>query len=997
MASSREDPRILYIVNGDKILVYHFSTLTPSGMPTLSNWLSDPRCTNDHVNDRTINVMKIGYLGTEEVLVTADETGDVCVWFTMNLRRDPLLLSVGKSAWGIAIHSEQRLIAISCNAHTVTVFHCGIDSCWSQRVLSRDNSSTRTDNGAGAILTNVASLATSTPLPSFEPHIEHTSQQILRGHQHNIPSVTFSRCGNFLATASVDRTCRTWRLSDGQQIQHKSLGPLWGWGVCFVDKDDSWMTLSRQEYKQIPKDHLHPGKLPGQNVRDSPLSTTAFSQRRLPPGRDYRMVRSRWFAGPLHNTSCDELDSDDEDPRRSRGDADGADEIDYMDDRDAALFGMDDDEGEDEWEDTSTDGGEGHERDVEEQEEEEVGETMDEGDDLENEFGRRGLEAILQPIQHSDVSADTGDDADIEGTGIDTEDGGGTTTEDGAGTRSSTVLAQRSHRTDVRRPSVAAAARSSIQQQGESSSEHEVLKASMSSARTTESNIAIMDKIDDNASGGRGDHLDQSLPQEVIEAREWAINVDPNAFTAYICTQQISEGSLSSQLRNHRNRRLGIGTKATAASELIAAQRSVPPSTSNLLSMPSPSLSHSTLTLPPLPASSQPQPSLPSELLLCATARNIYLLSQDHPPPPNRRTKTYSSRLASARDSLESLQSDPPDEGLITHNELLMWHSNLFQDEDPDYDSDPYYDYTMDELMGTADDDSNSGDSESDDDNDDDDPYAHHHHHDNDVDMDDQDDEEEGVQEGGEGQIPALYTISVARAAVARADGRRFHFLEHFDRIFNILLIPELNVLIAASQKGAVTIFRLLKVLDDPSCSETLTAETATSAAGASSTTLPTGSTRKGSVAECSISSMEHKLTGDALTGAGVDNEARKRMKKKAAAEGEGMDHSNDDKSQHNSRDHDRDKEHEPKFKATNKPVERFVLFPEVYLPRLEPPPQPLFGVSVVPLCSPSSSSASASSVFLLHLAYIDTQFYSYEIRLRNEKDDTVALNNIFV
>ncbi|KAI8601308.1 hypothetical protein EDD21DRAFT_321884, partial [Dissophora ornata] len=175
MGSSREDPRVFYIVNGDKILVYQFSTLTPSGLPTPIRRLSDPRCMNDDTNDKTINVIKVGYLGSDEVLVTADEAGDVCVWFTRNLQRDPLLLSVTKSAWGIAVHPEQRLIAISSNAYTATVFHCGIDSRLSQRLLSGD-----------------------------------TDSSILRGHDHNIPCVTFSPCGNFVATASVDRTCRTW-------------------------------------------------------------------------------------------------------------------------------------------------------------------------------------------------------------------------------------------------------------------------------------------------------------------------------------------------------------------------------------------------------------------------------------------------------------------------------------------------------------------------------------------------------------------------------------------------------------------------------------------------------------------------------------------------------------------------------------------------------------------------------------------------------------------
>ncbi|KAI8347009.1 hypothetical protein B0O80DRAFT_406460, partial [Mortierella sp. GBAus27b] len=179
MGSSQEDPRIMYIVHREEIWVYQFSTLTPSGLPTLIQKLKDPRWVEQtDEEDNKINVIKVGYLGSEEVVVTADEFGYVCVWFTTNLQRDPLLLSVTESAWGIAIHSEQRLIAISSNAHNATVFYCGTDSRLLQRSVFRETGS--------------------------------SSGDILTGHGHNIPSVAFSPCGKFVATASIDRTCRTW-------------------------------------------------------------------------------------------------------------------------------------------------------------------------------------------------------------------------------------------------------------------------------------------------------------------------------------------------------------------------------------------------------------------------------------------------------------------------------------------------------------------------------------------------------------------------------------------------------------------------------------------------------------------------------------------------------------------------------------------------------------------------------------------------------------------
>ena len=810
--------------------------------------------------------------------------------------------SVTDSAWGIDINAEHRLIAVSSNAHNVTVFHCGIDSRLTQRLLESDTDEDSSDDQSSSIPPTIANETAPTPSRTAPRPIDRTSQQILRGHGHNIPTVTFSPCGNFIATASVDRTCRTWRLSDGKQIQEKSLGNLWGWGVCFID-EDAWITISRAEYKAIPKDHLRPGKLPGQNVRDNPLSTTPYLQRRLPPGNDFfRMIRTRWYAGPLNGTSCDEQGSDDDEQKSGVPE----NEHDEVDDRDAALFGMDDDDGEDEWEDMSSS---------------DVDDTEEEDGVMDHDHGRE------QRAQGGDPAVDTGDDGDDELIGAETEDGGGTT-EDNVG-----------EAYKRKRPAEAL----EVPDLGGSSSEYEQFSQPFSSRSNppAEQDSSVMVDIDkiDNEQEARV-HLQESKDiSDTIEMEQQVVVIN----------------SVS------RPSRFSV-------------------------------------------------PRFPRELLLCATSRNIYLLGKN----PSQ----------SVAHEIE------PDNGLprttANSNTTLHQDQTAIGDEDEDVDEDEggeddgedvYSDDSADEFLAYianhggdmelyADTESQSdsggeaftieeifGETESEDDDDDDD--------------DDGDDEaDESHRNGMSGNnrphphplstnynkthnsqgIPLLQTLSVARAAAARADGRRVRHLDHFDRLFVMLLVPELGVLVAASQKGSVTIFRLLKVLDDPPStnmaktgsgfgSKTQGHETADQSSSTKTNDSTSTSNDEGVTANPSSIGAEDTIT---IGGA------------------------------------------------------KFVLFPEYYLPRLETHGFPLLGVSVSPLQprppppadqereserltatvsakAPSmtgslsapgralTSHASSSSSFILHLAYLDSQMYSYEIRIRNEKDDPVGLSSVFV
>ena len=132
--------------------------------------------------------MRIGEIGDEEVLVATDDSGHVVVHFPKDdFSRPPLLLKVPMSAWGIDTHSSKRLLAISCNAHIVTVFHLGmgIDG-WEW---------------------------TTTP-----PETGETPSIVMRQHKNNIPCVAFDRTGEYVVSGSLDRTIRMWDCKTGQLL-----------------------------------------------------------------------------------------------------------------------------------------------------------------------------------------------------------------------------------------------------------------------------------------------------------------------------------------------------------------------------------------------------------------------------------------------------------------------------------------------------------------------------------------------------------------------------------------------------------------------------------------------------------------------------------------------------------------------------------------------------------------------------------------------------------
>lgn len=57
----------------------------------------------------------------------------------------------------------------------------------------------------------------------------------LVGHEHNIPNIDFSETGQYLASASIDQTCRVWDITTRKVVTQKKTP-----SVAHADEYDQW-------------------------------------------------------------------------------------------------------------------------------------------------------------------------------------------------------------------------------------------------------------------------------------------------------------------------------------------------------------------------------------------------------------------------------------------------------------------------------------------------------------------------------------------------------------------------------------------------------------------------------------------------------------------------------------------------------------------------------------------------------------------------------------
>lgn len=72
------------------------------------------------------------------------------------------------------------------------------------------------------------------------------SERLPRAHGHNVPCVSFSPCGRFIASTSIDRSVKLWEKSPNGSWQVSRMGIPdndWGWAVQWIDRNSCSMKI----------------------------------------------------------------------------------------------------------------------------------------------------------------------------------------------------------------------------------------------------------------------------------------------------------------------------------------------------------------------------------------------------------------------------------------------------------------------------------------------------------------------------------------------------------------------------------------------------------------------------------------------------------------------------------------------------------------------------------------------------------------------------------
>lgn len=204
----------------------------------------------DPQEPHAINSITIGELGFEEVLVSAHDDGDVCAWYTRDLRRIAFRLSVGVSAWGVALHKERRLLAVSANTRLIQVFELAIgrhaeddeeygsddngvlvfgeDSGRRKRRRRTDSQSLgesgdEDDEGGDGDWTEVVGGRRRGKRGS---PVKNKAVKTLIGHAQNIPNISFldDPTGRWLVGTSIDGIVILWDIKTERAVERCRMG-----------------------------------------------------------------------------------------------------------------------------------------------------------------------------------------------------------------------------------------------------------------------------------------------------------------------------------------------------------------------------------------------------------------------------------------------------------------------------------------------------------------------------------------------------------------------------------------------------------------------------------------------------------------------------------------------------------------------------------------------------------------------------------------------------
>ncbi|EWC44557.1 hypothetical protein DRE_06638 [Drechslerella stenobrocha 248] len=217
----------LFIATGAKIKVYAPSypsqTLPDAPLLTLRGPETHAHLRSDGYINRTvphtINNMIVADLGDEEVLLAANDNGYVAMWYTRHIRlragEMDMCFDVEASAWGLAVHTARRLIAVSANTTTISVYEMGAEGVGGRLPGGKD------------------------------------APMMLESRGNNLPCVGFLQDdadGRWLVATDIAGAVMVYDLVNGRDTAAWYNGQ--GWTVTMVSKRD-FLTVNGEEFAAV--------------------------------------------------------------------------------------------------------------------------------------------------------------------------------------------------------------------------------------------------------------------------------------------------------------------------------------------------------------------------------------------------------------------------------------------------------------------------------------------------------------------------------------------------------------------------------------------------------------------------------------------------------------------------------------------------------------------------------------------------------------------------
>ena len=195
----------------------------------------------DILRPHAANQILVGDLGSREILLIACDDGDVIGYYTRSILNAienleggvppyPFFLqNVGLSAWGLAIHTASRLIAVSSNTHKILVFAFALANARSRD--SRDIAGEwkkRLTQFGGSFMSFSSPLLLreegDSDMINMNPKYRYWDLVLcLSGHRANVPNIHFWNNDTdehdvFLAGIDIDRRIWAWDVWNGHIV-----------------------------------------------------------------------------------------------------------------------------------------------------------------------------------------------------------------------------------------------------------------------------------------------------------------------------------------------------------------------------------------------------------------------------------------------------------------------------------------------------------------------------------------------------------------------------------------------------------------------------------------------------------------------------------------------------------------------------------------------------------------------------------------------------------